>query len=160
MDTLLSRLTDIEAVLDAGPDSTTGSRQTVFKSLQTLQSLIDGHIESNPGLTKLLTGLDKSSLKYATSNDEDTGEDAVEYRRNLILAETDKITQIIQSLSKIKSLEKHYQIPVIDIDKEKYITEVNNLQLRYNYLLIRSINLLQNYLNLNENMNNRVRYNK
>lgn len=142
MEVLLRRLEEIETIVDAE-----GAERSVWKSLELLNTLIDQHIESNKGLKKLILNINKIDLKTTNGN-----HDEIEYKKSVIDCQIDKINDILDNLQKIKSIEKNFNIKYIKIDYNQYSNELKNLQLRYNYLLIKSINLFQNYLNLNENI--------
>lgn len=152
MESLERRIDSLETVVDADPEN-----KSIKATINTLNNHINSFIQKDPKLVKLFTNLNNSKIRfYYDENFKDISTEELEIRKQFVLANLAKIEKFSNQLMVLSNMEKNIEFDTTMLNKsEEIIRNFNKLQqleLKYNELLIRSINLMQNFLNLNTNI--------
>ena len=154
MEALRRRLDDLESSIDVD-----AGNKSVVATIDTLNNHLNAFINENPNLKKLFNNLNNSKIRfYYDENLQNIDPQELEIRKQFVLANLERIEKLANNLIILQNLEKHeLQVEHVSIlnksdDILKNFNHLQKLELKYNELLIRSINLLQNFLNLNDNI--------
>lgn len=152
MESLERRLDSLEATID-----TDQSDQSIKATITILNNHINSFIQKDAKLSKLFTNLNNSKIHfYYDENLTDISKEELEIRKNYVLSNLVQIEKFSNQLMVLSNMEKNIELDTTILNKSTNIVrnfnKLQQLELKYNELLIRSINLMQNFLNLNTNI--------
>lgn len=152
MESLERRLDSLEATID-----TDQSDQSIKATITILNNHINSFIQKDAKLSKLFTNLNNSKIHfYYDENLTDISKEELEIRKNYVLSNLVQIEKFSNQLMVLSNMEKNIELDTTILNKSTNIVrnfnKLQQLELKYNELLIRSINLMQIFLNLNTNI--------
>lgn len=160
MESIKKRLDILEASIDADKEN-----KPIVETINTLNNHLNVFINRDPKLVKLFNNLNNSKIQFYYDENlrNDIDENELEIRRQFVFANLERIEKLANNLSVLQSIEKPELdgVAITPLKKSndiiKQFNELQKLEIKYNELLIRSIHLLQNFLNLNNSINKFVR---
>ncbi|KAH3679347.1 hypothetical protein WICMUC_001087 [Wickerhamomyces mucosus] len=141
MELLKKRLQHLNHIVDYEITPTDENR-SIRESLILLNNEINNHINNNDGLKKLINNLNNYKLRY---NDIEEFDD-IDSKAQFIDAKLEDLTQLTTQLSRIQELKNFKNDVSIETVSQRDLQRITDLELYYNYLLIKSIQLFKNYL--------------
>jgi hypothetical protein len=154
MESLYKRVSELEATLDVHDSDT-----TVSQALQLLRNQLQALIGQNAELNKLFKNLNNSSVKFHLDHSVVLDGDQLELEREIVYSQFDQLVDTVEYLTKVQNTmtDSTMDINVAVLSEKdqilRHYRQLQYLELRYNGLLIRSIALLQNLLNVHHNKN-------
>jgi hypothetical protein len=154
MESLYKRVSELEATLDVHDSDT-----TVTQALQLLRNQLQALIGQKAELNKLFKHLNNSSVKFYLDHSIVLDGDQLELEREIVYSKFDQLVATVEYLTKLENTmtDNTMDINVTVLSEKDQILrqyrQLQHLELRYNGLLIRSIAVLQNLLNVHHNKN-------
>ncbi|CCH43480.1 hypothetical protein BN7_3030 [Wickerhamomyces ciferrii] len=141
-----SRINQLEFQID--------TQQNIPSQVNKLNNYINQFIKSQPSITKLFQFLNNSNIHFYY-NQEFQNINELDVKRQFINSNLQQITNHVENLLILQNMEKkQLEFGIINKSKqiENHFERLRELEFKYNQLILRSINLLQNFLKLNENI--------
>lgn len=159
MEHLDRRLRDLEAVADVSEEV---NALSVGESLRVLSQQMDEFVRKSPDLALLIKNLNHTKVNLHLDAAITTDHESYDTELAVVESHIDQIFELAQRLVQLQSVMEG-NAHALDIDPTiisynykiyQQFERVRSIEFKYNQLLVRSMTLLQNYLKLNDNMNN------
>jgi len=143
METFHKRLDHLELAVDA--DINDGNR-SIGETINILNNLINTFIQKDEKLVKLFQNLNNSKIRfYFDEHMRTVDEEELEVRKQYVLANLEKIEKCVHNLSILQNMQHSIELDATILTKTDKIVKnfetLQKLELKYNELLIRSVNL-------------------
>ncbi|CDR41394.1 CYFA0S07e01552g1_1 [Cyberlindnera fabianii] len=159
MEHLDQRLRDLEAVADVSEEA---NALSVGESLRVLSQQMDEFVRKSPDLARLIKNLNNTKVNLHLDAAITIDQESYDAELAVVESHMDQISELAQRLVQLQGVIEG-NAHALDIDPTimsydhkiyQQFERLRSIELKYNQLLVRSMTLLQNYLKLNDNMNN------
>lgn len=145
------RVSELERQVDHKLNEEDDNR-TIKQSLELLRSRFNEFLSSQPSHAKLLQNLKQYHIKPDPSQPLDFVD--LDTKREYLLAKLSDMKEAANLLNKIEPLKDFKTIPDIDLSNVD-VRRITEIKLKYNFLLMKSIEVFSNYLRVLENVKRR-----